>query len=120
MNFFGQATGSTDAYYEPNSRGGAVEDPSFAEPPLRLSGVAARQPHRQLIDDYEQPRALHDRVLNDEERARLYKNIAAAMEGADEDVIERALVHFDRISPAYGAGIRAARAQKARTSVAAE
>ena len=120
MNFFGQVTGSGDAYYEPNSRGGAVEDPSFAEPPLRLSGVAARQPHRQLIDDYEQPRALHDRVLNDDERARLYRNLAAAMEGADEDVLERVLVHFERISPAYAAGIRAARAEKAAHRHAAE
>ena len=59
-------------------------------------------------------------MLNDAERARLYKNIAAAMEGADEDVIERVMVHFDRISPAYGAGIRAARAEKARQAVAAE
>ncbi len=110
MNFYGQITGNVDAYYEPNTRGGAVEDSSVAEPPLRLQGVASRQDHRQQIDDYTQPRALHDNVLNDEERARLYRNVAEAMQGADEDVLETVLVHFDRISPAYAQGIRDARA----------
>jgi hypothetical protein len=42
------------------------------------------------------------------------------MEGADEDVLERVLVHFERISPAYAAGIRAARAEKAVHRHAAE
>ncbi|MDD8023076.1 MAG: catalase [Paracoccaceae bacterium] len=108
MNFVGQVTGATDAYYEPNSMGGAVEDASVAEPPLALEGMAARQAHVQQIDDYAQPRALHDAVLNDAERARLYANIAASMKGVPQHIIDRALGHFDAISPAYGAGIRAA------------
>ncbi|MDO5657160.1 MAG: catalase [Paracoccus sp. (in: a-proteobacteria)] len=109
MNFFGHMNDNPDAYYEPNTMGGPVEDPSFAEPPLKISGMAGRHEHQQQVDDYTQPRALHDDVLNDEERDRLYKNTAAAMDGADERVIEHVLTHYDRISPAYGAGIRAAR-----------
>ncbi|MCE6962168.1 catalase [Cereibacter sphaeroides] len=121
MNFFGHRTGAVDAYYEPNSvPGAAVEDPTVAEPPLRISGDAARWNHREGNDDYSQPRALHDRVMNDEQRARLYMNIAEAMAGVPEDVVARAIGQFDLVSPAYGDGIRAARAALLGAKQAAE
>ena len=114
MNFMGPKTGHVDAFYEPNSIAVAArEDPSFAEPPLRISGDAARYNHRDGNDDYSQPRALHDKVLNAEGRARLYSNTAEAMAGVPDDIINRALAHYDKISPAYGSGIRAARARLA-------
>lgn len=120
MNFMGQMTGAVDAYYEPNSFGGAAQDPAVAEPPLRLQGYAAKQPHEQDMDDYTQPRALHDQVLNDAERGRLYANIAGSMCGVPAPIIDRALAHFDRISPAYGEGIRAALNARAALIAAAE
>jgi len=110
INFMGQKTGATDAYYEPNSMGGAVQDPSVVEPPLRINGDAARWNHRDGNDDYKQPRALHD-LMDEHQRARLYSNTAAAMQGADEAVLERALAKYDLVSRAYGDGIRAARAK---------
>ena len=106
MNFFGQVTGAGDAYYEPNSFGGAVQDPSVAEPPLRISGDAARYDHREGNDDYSQPRALHA-LMSDAQRDQLYSNIAAAMAGVPDHILDRALANFDRVDPAYGAGIRA-------------
>ena len=110
MNFIGQKTGAVDAFYEPNSVAGAArEDPSVAEPPLRISGDAARYNHRIGNDDYSQPRALHD-LFNAEQRGRLYMNTAEAMQGVDHAIIDRVLGHYDLISPAYGNGIRAARA----------
>ncbi|ACM00945.1 catalase [Cereibacter sphaeroides] len=121
MNFFGHRTGAVDAYYEPNSvPGAAVEDPTVAEPPLRISGDAARYNHREGNDDYSQPRALHDKVMTDEQRARLYANIAEAMAGIPEEIANRAISQFDRVSPAYGEGIRAARARLAGALQAAE
>ncbi|EGJ21238.1 catalase [Cereibacter sphaeroides WS8N] len=121
MNFFGHRTGAVDAYYEPNSvPGAAVEDPAVAEPPLKISGDAARYNHREGNDDYSQPRALHDKVMNDEQRARLYANIAEAMAGIPEEIANRALAQFDLVSPAYGEGIRAARARLAGALQAAE
>ncbi|ABN76531.1 catalase [Cereibacter sphaeroides] len=121
MNFFGHRTGAVDAYYEPNSvPGAAVEDPTVAEPPLRISGDAARYNHREGNDDYSQPRALHDKVMTDEQRARLYANIAEAMAGIPEEIANRAIAQFDRVSPAYGEGIRAARARLAGALQAAE
>ncbi len=120
MNFIGLRSGAGDAFYEPNSVGGAAEDPTFAEPPLKLSGMATRQAHEQQIDDYTQPRALHDEVLSEAERGRLYANIAGSMDGVPAGIIERALMHFERISPAYAAGIRAALAARGSMAAAAE
>ncbi|WP_363317625.1 catalase-related domain-containing protein [uncultured Aliiroseovarius sp.] len=86
----------------------AREDPTTLEPPLRISGDAARYDHREGNDDYSQARALHD-LMNSDEQARLYSNTAAAMDGVPDEVIDRVLVHYDKISQAYGDGIRAAR-----------
>jgi catalase len=55
MRFFEQKTGTVDAFYEPNSFGGAAQDERFAEPPLAISGDAARYNHRDGNDDYRQP-----------------------------------------------------------------
>lgn len=109
MNVLGQLSGATDAYYEPNSFGGATETPYYAEPSLPLSGDADRYNHRDGNDDYGQPRALHD-LMSDEQRARLYSNTAEAMHGVPDEIIDVALGHYDQISQAYGDGIRAARA----------
>ena len=108
MNFFGHKHGPDDAYYEPNSFGGPVEDPTVAEPPLAIEGAADRYNHRDGNDDYAQPRALHA-LMDDDQRARLYMNTAEAMAGVPQEIIDRVLVHYDRIDPAYGDGIRAAR-----------
>ncbi len=107
MNFMGQQSGVTDAYYEPNSFGGPVEDPSVAEPPLKIDGDAARYNHRDGNDDYSQPRALHD-LMDGAQQLRLYQNTAAAMGGVPQDIIDRMLGHYDQVSQAYGDGVRAA------------
>jgi catalase len=107
MNFMGQQSGVTDAYYEPNSFDGPVEDPSVAEPPLKIDGDAARYNHRDGNDDYSQPRALHD-LMDAAQQLRLYQNTAAAMGGVPQDIIDRMLGHYDQVSQAYGDGVRAA------------
>ena len=98
-----------DAYYEPNSFGGPVEDKSIQEPPLRIVGDADRYNHRDGNDDYSQPRALWN-LFDDAQKGRLYDNYAAAMEGVPDEIIERQMVHFRLIDPAYEQGVRAARA----------
>jgi catalase len=120
MNFFGQKSGALDAFYEPNSMGGAQQDPSVTEPPLRISGDAARYNHREGNDDYAQPRALHDKVMNDEQRKRLYRNTAEAMQGVPQEILDRALSQYDKVAKAYGDGIRAALAEIAGAKQAAE
>jgi catalase len=108
MNTFGGiATGNPDAYYEPNSFNGPVEQPSAKEPPLRITGNADRYNHRIGNDDYSQPRALFN-LFDDGQKLRLFSNIAAAMTGVPGFIVERQLGHFKLIHPDYEAGVRAA------------
>jgi len=117
MRFFRNDTGNPDAFYEPNSFGGPKQDPSVAEPPLHISGDAARYDHRAGNDDFIQPRALF-KLFNAEQRQRLFRNIADAMNTVPDNIVERQAVLFDQVDPAYGAGVRAAVAEKKKVAVA--
>ncbi len=104
MNFTNPEGG--DAYYEPNSMGGPAEDSDFSEPPLALpADFADRYDHREGNDDYTQPGNLF-RLMDDEQKAQLFQNIAEAMDGVPQEIIERQLAHFDKADPAYGDGVR--------------
>ena len=96
--------GRTDAYYEPNSFGGPVQQDRFNEPPLPLHGDAARYDHREGNDDYSQPGALF-RLMSDDQKRQLMDNIAEAMTGVPEDIQRRQIGHFAKADPAYGAGV---------------
>jgi catalase len=117
MRFFRNDTGNPDAFYEPNSFGGPKQDPTVAEPPLHISGDAARYDHHVGNDDFIQPRALF-KLFNAEQRKRLFRNIADAMNTVPDNIVERQAVLFDQVDPAYGAGVRAAVAEKKKVAVA--
>jgi catalase len=116
MRFFPALTGTADAYYEPNSFGGASDDKRFAEPPLPIFGDADRYNHRDGNDDYKQPGDLF-RLLGADGQARLMDNIAEAMQGVPVEIVRRQVVHFYRADPAYGLGV-AARMGLSATDVA--
>ena len=105
MNFDTYRNGP--AYYEPNSyEQSPKEDKSYLEPDLALEGSV--QKYKPLDDDfYTQPRALFN-LMNDSQKAQLFSNIAASMEGVDSKIIDRALGHFEKISPAYKEGVKKA------------
>ena len=105
MRFFPPKTGNVDAFYEPNSFGGAVQDERFAEPPLAISGDAARYNHRDGNDDYRQVAALFN-LFDAGQKARLYLNVAEAMWGVPEEIVERQLAHFRQVHPDYETGVR--------------
>ncbi|WBU89203.1 catalase [Cellulophaga omnivescoria] len=107
MRFFTNDFGNPDAYYEPNSKGGAVEDPTVEEPPMKISGDAKRYEENDTYGEYKQPGDLF-RMFNDDQKNRLFNNIAAAMQGVSMEIIERQLVHFDKADPEYGNGVRKA------------
>jgi catalase len=104
MRFFDNNTKNPDAYYEPNSFNGPAQAPSYAEPPLRISGDADRYDHRAGNDDYKQPGDLF-RLMNAEQQGRLCQNIAEAMGGVPENIVQRQLAHFYKADPAYGDGV---------------
>jgi catalase len=104
MRFFEPLTGTPDAYYEPNSFHGPAQDKRFVEPPLKISGDAARYNHRDGNDDYRQPGDLF-RLLSADAQQRLFGNIAEAMQGVPTDIVKRQIVHFYKADPKYGAGV---------------
>ncbi len=104
MRFFDNFHSNPDAYYEPNTMNGPQEDAAVAEPPLRIDGDADRYNHREGNDDYTQPGNLF-RMFDQGQRERLFGNIAAAMDGVPEEIIQRQLVHFYKADPAYGEGV---------------
>ena len=96
------------AYYEPNSFGGGKEDRSLLEPDINLEGAMQRYDHRAEDQDYySQPRALFA-LMNDSQKSQLFSNIAESMAGVGEAIKERAIGHFEQISPEYANGVRAA------------
>ena len=94
----------TDAYYEPNSFSGPTQDIRFAEPPLKISGDANRYNHRDGNDDYTQPGDLF-RLMTRHQKEQLFHNIAGAMAGVPEEIVQRQLPHFHKADPAYAAGV---------------
>ena len=96
-----------DVNYEPNSYGGPAEDAQYKEPPLKLSGDADRYDHRDGNDDYTQAGNLY-RLMPDDEKNRLHKAIAGAMDGVPDEIIKRQLEHFAKADPAYAEGVKMA------------
>ena len=106
MNTYGGlASGNPNAYYEPNSFGGPVEQRRAQEPPMPVGGEIKRFDHREE-DDYTQVRALYEKVMDQDARDRLHKNLAGSFKGVPDAIVERALGHLKRIHPDYEAGCR--------------
>jgi catalase len=98
------ANGGGAVNYEPNSFGGPKECPAFAEPPLKVTGDAARYNHREGNDDYTQAGNLF-RLFDAGQRERLFGNIARHMGGVPKEIQLRQICHFFRADPAYGRGV---------------
>ncbi len=97
----------TDAYYEPNSFGGAIEDASFAEPAFEAGDYADRYNHRIGNDDFSQPRALFE-LMSDYQKEQLFSNIAAAMDTVPRNIIDRQLALFEQVHVDYASGVKKA------------
>lgn len=87
--------------YEPNGFGGPVQDPSVAEPPLRISGDADRYNSHKGNDDYSQAGALY-RLLPEEEKDRMTSIIASTMKQVPKDIVKKNIEHFSKCDPDYG------------------
>ncbi len=105
MRFDGNGDGEVN--YEPNSFDGPVENNIFKEPPLKIEGDADRYDHREGNDDYTQAGNLY-RLMPKDEKDRLHKAIAEAMEGVPKEIIDRQLKHFEKADPDYAKGVKKA------------
>ncbi|MCF7857816.1 MAG: catalase [Candidatus Cloacimonetes bacterium] len=91
--------------YEPNSFGGAKEDHSYDEPPLKLFGDAARyEQKRGVDDDYIQPGNLY-RIMSAKQQKELIENITKSLKKVPSAIQERMIGHFSKADKAYGNGI---------------
>jgi catalase len=103
MRFDGNAGPAVN--YEPNTFGGPVADPAYAEPPLKISGDADRyEQKRGVDDDYIQPGNLF-RLMPPDEQERLIANIVGTLKDVPQEIQEKMVEHFTRADPAYGAGV---------------
>ena len=105
MRFFDNGNANPDAYYEPNSKGGVIEDPAVAEPPMNINGDVLRYEENDTYGDYKQAGDLY-RLFDDHQKQRLHSNIAEAMRGVSRDIIELQLDHFKNADENYEKGIR--------------
>ena len=91
--------------YEPNSAGAWREQPEFAEPPLKISGDAARWDYPCDDADYfEQPGKLF-RLMSPEQQEALFGNTARALGDAPREIKLRHIRHCFKADPAYGIGV---------------
>lgn len=105
MNF--EIKEPTDAYYEPNSFGGAMQDASFAEPAFEVGNIADRYNHRDGNDDFSQPRALFE-LMDANQKEQLFGNIAESMSGVPVEIVNRQLALFEQIHSDYASGVKRA------------
>lgn len=93
--------GGGSVYYEPNSFGGATESPQHKAAAFEVSGQADSVAYDH-DDHYTQPGDLY-RLLSEEERARLVRNIVEAMTPVNSDEIKlRQIGHFRKADPEFG------------------
>ena len=91
--------------YEPNSFGGPMADPSYNEPPLKISGDADRyEQKRGVDDDYIQPGNLY-RLMSPKQQKELVGNIAGSLKKVPKVIQEKMIAHFRKADKAYGDGI---------------
>jgi catalase len=106
MNSTGLKSGNIDAYYEPNSMHGATDKASYTEPAISNDGAIDRYAEKDP-DDFSQPRDLYN-LFSSAEKQRLFSNIAAAMHGVPQHIIDRQLKLFAQIDTSYADGIHKA------------
>ncbi len=98
----------TDAYYEPNSFNGPIEDKQYVEPPFPVNGDGYRYDHHEDTQDhYSQVKALFH-LMSDSQKEQLFNNIAEAMDGVPQDIQKRQIALFDTVDSDYAAGVKKA------------
>jgi catalase len=97
----------TDAYYEPNSFNGALEDKSFAEPAFEVGDRADRYNHQEGNDNFSQVTALFN-LMSENQKAQLFSNIAEAMAGVPQNIVDRQLALFEQVHVDYASGVKKA------------
>jgi catalase len=103
--------GNDNPNYRPNSFDDIVADETYKEPPMQMDSIVADWYDRNENDNdhYTQPGNLYRKVLNDEEKKNLVKNVLGSMRGITgprkDEIINRQLCHFFRADIGLGLAI---------------
>ncbi len=96
--------GSALSYY-PNSYGALQAQPQYKDPALALDGPADIFDFREDDNNYfEQPGKLFN-LMTAEEQQRLFDNTATNLQGVEEFIQRRHILHCYLADPAYGEGV---------------
>lgn len=87
--------------YFPNSFSGPIHNEKYLESTFEVKGNVDRYNTRD-DDNFTQVGIFWNKVLNEEERNRLAKNIADHLSGASEFIQNRAIENFRKCDPEYG------------------
>lgn len=83
--------------------GGPVEDPTKAAKRFPVSGEAGRNKFQNVGDiDYEQPRALWEKVFKEPSRDYLVKAMTRSMNTCRPDIKDRMIKLCTRVHPDFG------------------
>ena len=96
--------GKGSVVYEPSSFGGPFEDSSYREPPLKISGDAARYKQTLTDDDFVQPGNLF-RLMNKKQKEALINAVIDSLGKTPRFIQERMIPYLSRADPAYGEGV---------------
>ncbi len=91
--------------YEPNSFGGPKENSRYMEPAFELEGDAYRYDRNINNDHFYQARDLFN-LMDKNQKQQLFSNIAEAMQGVPEEIIQKQLSLFGQISDEYANGVK--------------
>jgi catalase len=88
--------------YWPNSFGGPSPDPEINTPSVDISGMAARHSYELSDNDFIQAGNLYRRIMTDEDRDHLIKNIASHLGAAQKRIQLRQTALFYKADNEYG------------------
>jgi len=88
--------------YWPNSFGGPAPDPAVAPPPIDVAGMAARHSYELGDVDFVQAGDLYRKVMTDEDRDHLVRNIVSHLKNAQRRLQLRQTALFHKADAEYG------------------
>ena len=88
--------------YYPNSFGGPAPDPRVGQPPVDVSGMAARHSYTLSDDDFVQAGNLYRNVMTDQDRDHLIGNIVTHLRNAQKRIQRRQTALFYKADEDYG------------------
>ena len=97
--------GGSEIHYSPNSYGAWKTSPEHEEPVQESYGNIQRWDYREDDDNYFEAPGKLFRLMDADAQQRLFENTARAMDGVDEHIKHRHIVHCHKADPAYGEGV---------------